>query len=181
MSKSKIILFAVSGFVALLVFGAVALLFFVDANAYKPRLEATASDALGMEVRVGGRMGIGFFPGLVVTLEDLHIRNRGADVASAKEAVLGIDLLPLLHREVRVRKIALKYPRDSPSNGTTTVGSTSRNRRRPEERYPPWKKFPFRTELSSTPTNNPGKDSRPRTAIWTCPACNYQAGKARTA
>jgi uncharacterized protein involved in outer membrane biogenesis len=110
MSKSKIILFAVSGFVALLVLGAVALLLFVDANVYKPRLEAAASETLGMEVRVGGRMGIGFFPGLLVTLGDLHIRNRGADVASAKEAVLGIDLLPLLHREVRVRKIALKYP-----------------------------------------------------------------------
>ncbi|MGB8273936.1 MAG: AsmA family protein [Alphaproteobacteria bacterium] len=113
MSKSKIILFAVSGFVALLVFGAAALLLFVDANAYKPRLEATASEALGMEVRVGGRMGIGFFPGLLVTLEDLHIRNRGADVASAKEATLGIDLLPLLQREVRVSKIALKHPKIS--------------------------------------------------------------------
>lgn len=114
MSRSfKIILFAVSGLVGLLVFVAVALLLIVDANAHKRRLEATASGALGMEVRVGGRLGIGFFPGLLVTLEDVHIRNRGADVASAKEAGLGIDLLPLLQKEVRIRKIALKYPRIS--------------------------------------------------------------------
>jgi uncharacterized protein involved in outer membrane biogenesis len=115
MSKSKIILFAVSGFVALLVFGAVAaaLLLFVDVNAYKPRLEATASEALGMEVRVGGSMRIGFFPGLLVTLEDLRIHNRGADIVSAQEATLEVDLLPLLRREARVRKITLKHPRIS--------------------------------------------------------------------
>jgi len=114
MSRSlKIVLFAVSGVIGLLVLAAVALLVFVDANAYKPRLESAASGALGMEVRVGGRLGIGFFPGLLVTLEDVHIRNRGADVASATEARLGIDLLPLLQKEVRFGKIALKHPRIS--------------------------------------------------------------------
>jgi AsmA protein len=109
----KIILFAVSGFVGLLVFVAAALLLFVDANAYRPRLEAAVSGALGMEVRVNGRLGIGFFPGLLVTLEDVHIRHRGADVASAQEAQLGIDLLPLLRKEVRVGKIVLMHPRFS--------------------------------------------------------------------
>ena len=111
MSKSqKIILFAISGFVGLPVIIAVALLFFVNANAYKPRLEAAASDALGMEVRVGGKMGIGFSPGLLITLDDLHIRNRGVDLVSAKEAMLGIDLFPLLHNEVRIGQIILKHP-----------------------------------------------------------------------
>ncbi|MDO8472344.1 MAG: AsmA family protein, partial [Dehalococcoidia bacterium] len=114
MSKSfNIILFAVSGLVGLLVFIAAALFLFYDINAYKPQMEAVASSALGMEVRVGGRLGIGFFPGLLVTLEDVHIRNRGADVASAKEARLGIDLLPLLQKQVRIGKIALKHPRIS--------------------------------------------------------------------
>jgi uncharacterized protein involved in outer membrane biogenesis len=114
MSKSlKIILFAVSGFVGLLVFVAVALFLFVDANAYKPRLEAAASEVLGMEVSVGGRLGIGFFPGLYVTLQDLNIRNRGTDLVSAKQASLGVDLLPLLYQEVRIGKIALKHSRIS--------------------------------------------------------------------
>jgi AsmA protein len=109
----KIILFAIGGFVGLLILVAAALLFFLDINGYKPRLEAAASGALGMEVRVGGRMGIGFFPGLLVTLEDVHIRNRGTDLASAKEARLGIDLFPLLQKEVRIGKIALKQPKIS--------------------------------------------------------------------
>jgi AsmA protein len=113
-SKSlKTILFAVGGFAGLLVLVAVALPLFVDANAHKPQLEKAASGALGMEVRVGGKLGIGFFPGLIVTLEDVHIRNREADVASAKEASLGIDFLPLFQKEVRIGRIALKHARIS--------------------------------------------------------------------
>ena len=112
-NKRKIALFAAGGLFALLILAAVALVLFVDVNAQKPGLEADASDALGMEVRIGGRLGIGFFPGFHLTLEDMRIRNRGADVASAKEAILGIELLPLFHREVRIVKIGLKRPRFS--------------------------------------------------------------------
>jgi len=111
--KWKIALLAAGGLFALLILTAVALVLFVNVNAYKPRLEAAASDALGMEVRIGGNLAIGFFPGFHVTLEDVRIRNRGLDVASAKEAILGIELLPLLHKEVRVVKIGMRHPRIS--------------------------------------------------------------------
>ncbi len=112
MPKSiKIILIAVGGLVGLLALVAAALLLFVDANAYKPRLEATASQALGMEVKVGGRLGIRFSPGLSVALQDLHVRNRGAEVVSAEQARLGIALLPLLRQQVRIQSIALQHPR----------------------------------------------------------------------
>jgi uncharacterized protein involved in outer membrane biogenesis len=112
-NQRKIALFATGGLFALLLLAAVALVLFVDVNAHKPRLEAAASDALGMEVRIGGRLGIGLFPGFHITVEDVRIRNRGADVASAKETVLGIELLPLLHKELRVVKIGMKRPRIS--------------------------------------------------------------------
>jgi len=64
-----------------------------------------------MEASIGGRVGIGFFPVLLVTLEDVQLRNRGLNVASATEAQLEIVLLSLLEKEVRVEKIALKNPR----------------------------------------------------------------------
>ena len=111
MSRSlKIILFTVSGFIGLLVLAALALLFFVDANTYKPRLEAAASEALGMEVSVAGRLGIGLFPGLQLTLEDGRICNRGTDLVSAKQTRLGLDLLPLLQKKVRIGTIVLERP-----------------------------------------------------------------------
>jgi AsmA protein len=112
-NQRKTVLFAAGGVVALLILAAVALVLIVDVNAYKPRLEAAASDALGMEVHIGGRLGIGLFPGFHVRLEDARIRNRGADVASAKETLLGIELLPLLHKELRIVKIGMKAPRIS--------------------------------------------------------------------
>jgi uncharacterized protein involved in outer membrane biogenesis len=112
-NKWKIALFAVGGLFALIILAAIALVLFVDVNALKPRLEEAATDALGMEVRIGGRLGIGFFPGFHATLEDVRIRNRGADVASAEEANLGIELLPLLHRELRIVKAGMKRPRIS--------------------------------------------------------------------
>ena len=111
MSKaSKIILVAVGLAVALLVIAAAALRHFVDVNAYKPRLEAAASQIFGMEVVIGGPLRIGYSPNLFVTLEDLRIRNRGMDVVTAKEATLAIDFLPLLQRQIRIGKITLQHP-----------------------------------------------------------------------
>jgi uncharacterized protein involved in outer membrane biogenesis len=113
-NKRKIIPFVAVGILSLLILASVALVLFVDVNAHKPRLEAAASDDLGMEVRIGGNLGIGFFPGFHVTLEDVRIRNRGLEVASAKEAILGIELLPLLFKkEVRIVTIGMKRPRIS--------------------------------------------------------------------
>jgi AsmA protein len=111
MSQSlKRSLFVVGGLLGLVVLVAVTSRVLVDVDAYKSRLEAAASDALGMTVRIGGRLGIEFFPGVRVTLEDVHIRSRGSDVFSAEEARIKIALLPLLHKEVRIRTIALKGP-----------------------------------------------------------------------
>ncbi len=112
MSKPlKIILFSIGGFVGLLVLIAVTLIFFVDANAYKPRLEAAASAALGMEVKVGGQLGIGFFPGMLLTMKDVHIRNQGKDIVAAEKVRLGLELLPLLQNEYRITKILLLHPK----------------------------------------------------------------------
>ena len=106
-SSSKIILIAVSALAATVVLlGAVAALV-LRVNA-KPRVEAIASEALGMEVQVGGRLSIGFLPGLHIALADVHLRQRGAEVAAAAEADLGVELLPLLHKELRTDRIELK-------------------------------------------------------------------------
>jgi AsmA protein len=111
MSKSsKLVLFAVGGLAGLVVLAAVTAAMFLRVNA-KSRVAAAASEALEMDVTVGGRVDIGFLPGLHVALADVHARKRGADVASADEVDLGIEVLPLLHKEVRIKDIELKRPR----------------------------------------------------------------------
>jgi len=112
MSKTlKHIRFAIGALMGLLVLVAIALRLFLDVNAYKPRFEAASSRALGMEVRVGGRLGVDFFPCVLVTLEDVRLRNRGVDVATARQVRLGIDFLPLLQNQIRIEKIALEHPK----------------------------------------------------------------------
>lgn len=134
MPKSlKVILFTVSAFLGLLLLAVAVLLFWVDANDYKARLEAAASSALGMEIRVGGHLGIVFFPGLKITMADLHILNLGTEVVSAKEARFEIDLIPLLRQRVWAGKIFLEHPmifvsRDRDGMFNFTIPAAIRNR-----------------------------------------------------
>jgi len=106
----KAITYAAGAFIGLIVLAAIALSLFLDINAYKPRLEAAASDIAGMEVSVNGRLGIGFFPGLRVRLEDVHIRNQGTELVTASKARIGVDFLALLKQDVRIRKVVLEHP-----------------------------------------------------------------------
>lgn len=119
MSKPlKAISYAVGAFIGLLVLAAIALSLFLDVNAYKPRLEAAVSGMMGMEVKVGGPLAIDFLPDLLVTLKDVHVRNRGTEVVSARAARVGVEFLPLLHKEVRIRHIALENPNLSIEKGS---------------------------------------------------------------
>ena len=94
----KRILLALVGVVGPLVLVVLAVPLLVDANRYKPQLEAAASDTLGMDVRIG-RLSMGFFPALHLAMEDARVLGEhGEAVASAKRTSLGIDLLPLLRK-----------------------------------------------------------------------------------
>jgi AsmA protein len=107
----KRILLTIGGAVGLLALFILAAPLLIDVNRYKPRLEAAASDALGMDVRVGGRLGMSFFPGLHVTVANASVLGEhGEVVASVKRARLWIELIPLLRRTVRLRRIELAQP-----------------------------------------------------------------------
>jgi uncharacterized protein involved in outer membrane biogenesis len=119
MSKSlKAITYAVGALIGLLVLAAIALILFLDVNAYKPRFEAAVSEMTGMEVKVGGPLAIGFFPNPLVTLKDVHVRNRGTEVVTARAARVGVEFLPLLHKKVRIKHIVLENPSISIERGS---------------------------------------------------------------
>jgi AsmA protein len=116
--KAKAITYAVGALVGLLAFVAAGLFVFLDIDAYKPRIEAAISEAFGMEVKVGGRLGVSFFPGMLVSLKDVHIRNQGAEIATAKEARIGVGLLALLRKGIEIKHIALQHPSVSIEKGS---------------------------------------------------------------
>jgi len=107
----KIISVAAGVLAGLLVLAVVALALVLAIGDYRPRLEAAVSAKLGMEARIGGRVGIGFYPGLHVTLGDVHIRNRGTELFAAKEARIGASLLGLFRQDLRMEKLVLVQPR----------------------------------------------------------------------
>ena len=109
-NPEKTMFIFISVVAAVFVLCVAAVLLLVDANAYKSRLEAAASAALGMDVRIGGQLRIALFPGLLVTAEDVHIRNMEKSVVSAKEVTLGFELLPLLRNEFLMTNISLVHP-----------------------------------------------------------------------
>jgi uncharacterized protein involved in outer membrane biogenesis len=110
--RKSIWLIAIGGLIGLLILLLVAadIIFTLNANAYKPRLEASVSRALGMKFKVIGPLGIRFFPGLLLTLHDVHIDSNGVEIVSVPEAKLGIEILPLLFKQVRIESIALNHP-----------------------------------------------------------------------
>src|SRR3972149_2678714 len=108
MKKAVIIL---AGLSAAVVLAIVIFALTFDINRYKPRIEAAASEATGMKVRINGKLKLTLFPRAGVSLEDILIQNQSAVVASAEKAEVGIKLLPLVRRKILIRQVGLITPR----------------------------------------------------------------------
>jgi len=106
----KKLLISLGVLAGLLVLAGVAVLVFVDANAYKPRIESAVSDALGMEFRIRGKARLCLLPSAGIVFSDVLLRNRDTDLATAETLRVGVKLLPLLSRHVVITKLALEKP-----------------------------------------------------------------------
>ena len=120
----------------------------------------------GMQVQVGGRPALRFFPGLHVTVADVRIRNRGADVASIGEVKLGIELRSLLHKDLKFQdvrfknaKITIARDKDGRFNYRASAHSQTRARRLPTSRA-----YRLRIRAFSMRTRNSATTLRQSTA-----------------
>ncbi len=109
--KKKKILFIACVIVALCLVAFIAFLLIVDVNAFKPRAEVAISDALGMDVKIDGKMGIVLFPRFGISLENVRVENRKMDVVSLEKVRIGLKIIPLLKREVRISEFGLIQPK----------------------------------------------------------------------
>jgi uncharacterized protein involved in outer membrane biogenesis len=97
----------ISGCAGVFVLAAVVFIRSFDLAVYKSRVEAAAAKTLGFDVGIGGRLKIGFSPGLHVTLEDVRVHNRASEIATVEEVDLRMGLLPLIRGRIEVRGVAL--------------------------------------------------------------------------
>ncbi len=88
---------------------ALAIAWFLLPEYSKSELERSASNALGMQVTIGGGVKVRLFPSVGVTLEDVRIRNHGAEWLAAQETRIGIEWVPLLHRQIKIARVGLMH------------------------------------------------------------------------
>ena len=99
------------GALALALVVGVTVLMLINLERYKRRVNEDASNALGMEVHVAGRLTTGLFPSFHVTVNDGRVVNRhGALVGSVWRAILSIRPFSLLVGGVRLNRIELVEP-----------------------------------------------------------------------
>lgn len=110
-AKMKKALYILVGVTAAAVLAVVIFVLTFDINSYKPRIEAAASEATGMKVRINGKLELALFPNAGISLEDILIQNQSSEVASAEKAEVEIKLLPLIRRKVVIQQVGLIAPR----------------------------------------------------------------------
>ena len=89
---------------------AIILVLLLNLQAFKPQIETAASKAMGMEVRIKGRLGIVLFPGFGISLKNVSVQRKGADVVTVEKMRIGLRLIPLTKHEVRLSRVGLIKP-----------------------------------------------------------------------
>jgi uncharacterized protein involved in outer membrane biogenesis len=105
----KKVLFITTGVITLVVI-AIILALLLSIQAFKPQIETAASTALGMDVRIKGRMGIAFFPGFGLSLKDVNVRNNGLDFLTIEKMRIRLKLIPLARFEIKIIQVELVKP-----------------------------------------------------------------------
>ena len=127
--------FLITTGVTILVVVAIILALLINLQAFKPRIEGAASNALGMEVRIKGRLGIALVPVFGISLKGVSVGSRGADVVTIEKMRIGLELLPLMRREVRISRVDLIKPVFSLVRYKNGRFNFEKPRRTPSERY----------------------------------------------
>lgn len=99
-------LLAIIGLLLILI---LAFVFLVDANRFKPRIEAIAKDQ-GIALQINGDLGWNFWPSLGVAVNEVRIAALEApdqSIAELKQASLMLALMPLFSGEFQVDHIAV--------------------------------------------------------------------------
>lgn len=112
----KRILKIVAIVIAVLVVILIAIPFFIDANAFRPKLEADLTGALGRQVKVGN-LSLSLFSGSV-SADDISIADDPAfsksSFVQAKALKVGVELIPLIFsKTLNVTELTLNQPQIS--------------------------------------------------------------------
>ncbi|WP_319404570.1 AsmA family protein [uncultured Desulfosarcina sp.] len=100
--------------VALIVIAVAVLPMVIDVEKYKPQIEQQVIKATGRPFKLGGDLKPSFFPWIGVRLSDLHLGNpsgfKEKDFVSVESFEVRVKLLPLLSRNIEVKRFVMNKP-----------------------------------------------------------------------
>jgi AsmA protein len=94
--------------VAVILLAVVGLAAYARTDAFHAKLQRAASRGMGMQVSLRGSLSIGLFPSPNITLEDVHVQNRGVAVGAVDEAYIRYRWIPLFHRDPELETVVVK-------------------------------------------------------------------------
>ncbi|NIA19353.1 MAG: AsmA family protein [Xanthomonadaceae bacterium] len=111
MKLIKWVVITLAVFVLLLIAAVIVLPHVVDVQKFKPRIEKMASEATGRPLTLGGEMKLSLFPWVGVSLADVQLGNPAGftdkNMLTVKSFEVSVKLLPLLSRDIQVKKLLL--------------------------------------------------------------------------
>ncbi len=104
-----------AGLVVLIIIALLIIPRFVNVQRYKPEIEKRISEATGRPFKLGGDLSLSLFPLAGLLLSDLHLGNpegfQEKDLVAVKSFEVRVKLLPLLFKDVQVKRFILDTPR----------------------------------------------------------------------
>ncbi|USD36145.1 AsmA family protein [Ferrimonas sp. SCSIO 43195] len=99
------------GVLALVLVIAVYVGVFLDPNAFKPEIEAKVKEATGRTLSIDGDIGWSLFPKVGLDIAGISLGNIPGEnlppLLSVNQAVVGVNLLPLLQKDVQIEEVTL--------------------------------------------------------------------------
>jgi AsmA protein len=88
---------------------------FIDIQTYKPRIEEQVAKSTGRAFTIGGELKLSLFPWAGIAFSDLHLGNpkgfKEKDFVSVKSFDVKVKLLPLISRDIQVKRFVVVGPR----------------------------------------------------------------------
>jgi len=115
MSWKRIAMIVVGSLVALLIMGAGLLTYLVLRLDVRGEIERNVEAATGRDLTINGAVGVSYWPVLGLKAQDVTLANveggRAPAFIAADEIDIGVELRPLLDRQVNVRRLVFQRPR----------------------------------------------------------------------
>ena len=109
------IVLIVGGLVAAALIGAGVLVYLVSRVDVRAEVERAVENATGRDLTIAGDVGVSFWPVLGLKAEDATLANvqggRAPALAAIEEINIGVEIRPLLERNIVVRRLVLQHPR----------------------------------------------------------------------